>query len=65
VSYVLSIDPGTFLVAGTPAGGAGDPAESVPAAAVRSTFGAPARVYRFDGFTVDAWSVNLLTKMRG
>jgi hypothetical protein len=36
----------------------------VPAAAVRATFGPPARVYRFDGFTVDAWDVNLLTKMR-
>jgi hypothetical protein len=37
----------------------------VLAAAVRATFGQPARVYRFDGFTIEAWNVNLLTKMRG
>ena len=54
----------TFLVAGTPADRPGDSAESVPAAAVRASFGPPARVYRFHGFTVDAWDVNLLTKMR-
>jgi hypothetical protein len=54
----------TFLVAGAPAPRAGDAAEAIPAAAVRATFGRPARVYRFDGFTVDVWNVNLLTKMR-
>jgi hypothetical protein len=67
-SEAEAYDPGrhaaTFLVAGTPSGGAGDPAESVPGAAVRATFGVPARVYRLDGFTVDVWDVNLLTKMR-
>jgi hypothetical protein len=30
---------------------------------VRATFGRPAGVYRFDGYTVDSWNVNLLTKM--
>ena len=55
----------TFLVAGAPAARAGDAAEAIPAEAVRATFGHPARVYRFDGFTVDAWNVNLLTKMHG
>jgi hypothetical protein len=54
----------TFLIAGAPAAMAGDAAEAIPAAAVRATFGHPARVYRFDGFTVDVWNVNLLTKMR-
>jgi hypothetical protein len=52
----------TFLVAGTP-GGPGDPAEDVPAAAVRASFGQPSRSYRFHGFTVDGWGVNLLTRL--
>jgi len=68
-SSTAAYDPGyqraTFLVAGAPADGAGYAAEDVPAAVVRATFGRPARVYRFDGFTVDVWDVNLLTKMRG
>lgn len=51
-----------FLVAGTPAG-PGDPAEDVPAAGVRATFGWPARTYRFGGFTVAVWDVNLLTRL--
>jgi hypothetical protein len=55
----------TFLIAGAPAARAGDAAEAIPAAAVRATFGRPARSYRFDGFTVEVWNVNLLTKMRG
>ncbi len=52
-------------MAGTPAARAGDAAPDIPAAAIRATFGPPARVYRFGGFTVDVWGVNLLTKMRG
>jgi hypothetical protein len=55
----------TFLITGAPAARAGDAAEAIPAAAVRATFGRPARSYRFDGFTVEVWNVNLLTKMRG
>jgi hypothetical protein len=54
----------TFLITGAPAARAGDAAEAIPAAAVRATFGQPARMYRFDGFTIEAWNVNLLTKMR-
>ena len=43
----------TFVVAGTPADeGPGTRPRGMPAAAVRATFGLPARVYRFDGFTV-------------
>ncbi len=53
----------TFLVTGTP-GGPGVPAEYVPAAVVRATFGQPARRYQFGGFTVAVWDVNLLTKLR-
>jgi hypothetical protein len=67
-SSAAAYDPGlhraTFVVTGAPAARAGAPAESIPAAAVRATFGPPARVYRIDGFTVGAWGVNLLTKMR-
>jgi hypothetical protein len=68
-SSVAAYDPGlhdaTFVVTRAPAARPGDAAEDIPAAAVRATFGPPARVYRFDGFTVDVWGVNLLTKMRG
>jgi hypothetical protein len=63
-SYDPRLHDATFLVAGAPAAEAGDAPEAVPAAAVRATFGVPARVYRFDGFTVDVWDVNLLTRMR-
>jgi len=41
----------------------GDAADTVPDAAVRATFGPPARTYRFDGYTVLVWNVNLLTRM--
>jgi hypothetical protein len=67
-SSVAAYDPGlhraTFVVTGVPAARSGASAEAIPAAAVRATFGPPARVYRFDGFTVGVWDVNLLTKMR-
>jgi hypothetical protein len=53
----------TFLITAAPAARAGDAPEAFPAAAVRATFGRPARVYRFDGFTIEVWNVNLLTKM--
>jgi hypothetical protein len=68
-SSAAAYDPGlhraTFVVTGVPAARPGAAAESISAAAVRATFGPPARVYRFDGFTVGVWDVNLLTKMRG
>jgi hypothetical protein len=63
-AYDPRLHDATFLVAGAPAAQAGDAAEAVSAAAVRATFGRPARVCRFDGFTVDVWDVNLLTKLR-
>jgi hypothetical protein len=46
-----------------PAARAGEAPEAFAAAAVRATFGRPARVYRFEGFTIEVWNVNLLTKM--
>ena len=52
-----------FLVTRVPAARSGAGAEIVPDAAVRATFGPPARSYRFDGYTVLVWNVNLLTRM--
>ena len=66
-SSVAAYDPrrhdARFVVTRAPAARPGDAGEAISAAAVRATFGPPARVYRFDGFTVDVWDVNLLTKM--
>jgi hypothetical protein len=33
-------------------------------AVVRASFGEQKHVYRFDGYTIDVWDVNLLTKPR-
>jgi hypothetical protein len=63
-AYDPRLHDANFLVTGAPADGVGYAAESVPSAAVRATFGRPARVYRFDGYTVGVWNVNLLTKLR-
>jgi hypothetical protein len=63
-AYDPRLHDANFLVTGVPADGVGYAAESVPSAAVRATFGRPARVYRFDGYTVGVWNVNLLTKLR-
>jgi hypothetical protein len=52
-----------FLVTRVPPAESGDAAQTVPDAAVRATFGPPARSYRFDGYTVLVWNVNLLTRM--
>jgi hypothetical protein len=66
-SPAAAYDPGRhdarFAVLRAPAGVPGYAAEVMPAAAVSATFGHPARVYRFDGFTVAVWDVNLLTKL--
>jgi hypothetical protein len=54
-----------FLVTQTPAIGPGYPAQTAaPHSAVLATFGRPARTYRFDGYTVLVWNVNLLTRLR-
>ena len=52
-----------FLVTRVPPAESVEAAETVPDAAVRATFGPPARSYRFDGYTVLVWNVNLLTRM--
>jgi len=52
-----------FLVTRVPPAESGDAAQTVPDGAVRATFGPPARSYRFDGYTVLVWNVNLLTRM--
>ena len=53
------------MVTEAPGARPGAAAEVMPAAAVRATFGPPMHVYRFDGFAVSVWDVNLLTKMHG
>jgi len=52
-----------FVVVGAPADGGGYGPEDIPEAAVAASFGMPTDVYRFDGFTVYNWNVNLLTKL--
>jgi hypothetical protein len=63
-AYDPRLHDANFLVAGEPADGAGYAARAVPTAAVRATFGPPARIYRFAGYTVMVWNVNLLTQLR-
>jgi len=53
-----------FVVVGAPADGAGYAPEDIPSSAAVASFGMPTNVYRFDGFTVYTWNVNLLTKLR-
>jgi len=62
-AYDARLHRAAFVVTGAPAARSGATAEHIPGAVVRGTFGPPARVYRFAGFTVDVWDVNLLTKM--
>jgi hypothetical protein len=61
-AYDARLHDAVFLVTGTPADGAGYRPQDVPAAAVLATFGAPGRVYRYAGYTVSVWNVNLLTR---
>ncbi len=62
-AYDPRLHDANFLVTGAPGAQAGQPGQTAPASAVRATFGAPARSYRFDGYTVLVWRVNLLTRM--
>jgi hypothetical protein len=52
-----------FLVADAPADGAGYAPEHIPVPVAVRTFGPPARVYHFHGYTVMVWDVNLLTRL--
>jgi hypothetical protein len=67
-SNVSAYDPrlhyATFLVTSTPADGAGYAPEYIPYPVVLQTFGPPARIYQFSGYTVMVWDVNLLTRLR-
>jgi hypothetical protein len=55
----------SFLVTQLPAVGPARPAETTASyRAVLATFGPSARTYRFDGYTVLVWNVNLLTRLR-
>jgi hypothetical protein len=62
-AYDPRLHDADFVVTRVPPAESGDAAETVPDAAVRATFGPPARSYRFDGYTVLVWNVNLLTRM--
>jgi hypothetical protein len=62
-AYDPRLHDADFLVVRVPPAQPGDAAETVPDAAARATFGPPARTYRFDGYTVLVWNVNLLTRM--
>ena len=63
-AYDPRLHDANFLVTGVPGDRAGQTTQTAPDAAVRATFGPAARKYRFDGYTVLVWRVNLLTRMR-
>jgi hypothetical protein len=62
-AYDPRLHDASFLVERLPAGFGRGSAWTLPYAAVRATFGRPARSYRFDGYEVLVWNVNLLTRM--
>jgi hypothetical protein len=62
-AYDPRLHDADFLVTRAPGAESGESAQTVPDAAVRATFGPPARSYRFDGYAVLVWNVNLLTRM--
>jgi len=62
-AYDPRLHDANFLVTDVPADGAGYAPEHIPVPVARRTFGSPARVYHFRGYTVMVWDVNLLTKL--
>jgi hypothetical protein len=62
-AYRVAGGDARFLVVGAPADGAGYAPEKMAQGAVLATFGMPTNVYRFDGYMVYTWNVNLLTKL--
>jgi hypothetical protein len=62
-AYDPRLHDASFLVERLPAGWSRGSAWTLPYPAVRATFGRPARSYRFDGYEVLVWNVNLLTRM--
>jgi hypothetical protein len=63
-AYDPRLHDANFLVTGTPATGPGIGPTHIPGGVVMRTFGPPARVYHFHGYTVMVWDVNLLTRLR-
>ena len=63
-AYDPRLHDANFLVTGVPAAQRGETGQTAPYSTVRATFGPAARSYRFDGYTVLVWRVNLLTRMR-
>ena len=53
-----------FIVASTPPGNPAYAPDLIAVGDARRTFGPPARIYRFHGYTVLVWDVNLLTRLR-
>jgi len=53
-----------FIVASTPPGNPAYAPDLIAVEDARRTFGPPARIYRFHGYTVLVWDVNLLTRLR-
>ena len=62
-AYDPRLHDANFLVTAVPGAQPGESVPTAPYSIVRATFGPPARRYRFEGFTVLAWNVNLLTRM--
>jgi hypothetical protein len=62
--YDPKLHDATFLVAVAPGPGHGDAGDRVPRQAVLRTFGLPARVYHFSGYTVMIWDRNLLALLK-
>ena len=62
-AYDPRLHDASFLVERLSAGWSRGSAWTLPYPAVRATFGRPARSYRFDGYEVLVWNVNLLTRM--
>jgi hypothetical protein len=63
-SYDPRLHFANFVVASTPPGTPAYVPDLIAAADARRTFGPPARIYHFDGYTVLFWNVNLLTRLR-
>jgi hypothetical protein len=53
-----------FIVASTPPGNPAYAPDLIDTGDARRTFGPPARIYYFRGYTILVWDVNLLTRLR-
>jgi hypothetical protein len=63
-SYDPRLHFANFVVASTPPGTPAYVPDLIAVEDARRTFGPPARIYRFRGYTVLVWNVNLLTRLR-